>query len=77
MNFTELIKGKKGKEKIIMLTAYDCQIARILDEASVDLILVGDSVGMVFQGKANTKSVRMVILYKRIKPPTPRGFNQI
>ncbi|MDH5783828.1 MAG: 3-methyl-2-oxobutanoate hydroxymethyltransferase [Candidatus Bathyarchaeota archaeon] len=51
------LRMKKGKEKIIMLTAYDYQIAKILDEAGIDLILVGDSLGMVIQGYTNTKSV--------------------
>ncbi len=56
MNLEEL-RMKKGKEKIIMLTAYDYQIAKILDEAKIDLILVGDSLGMVIQGYTDTKSV--------------------
>lgn len=51
------LRMRKGKEKIIMLTAYDYQIAKILDEAGIDLILVGDSLGMVIQGYTNTKSV--------------------
>jgi 3-methyl-2-oxobutanoate hydroxymethyltransferase len=59
MEFQEKIKQKKGKEKIIMLTAYDYQIAKILDEMKIDLILVGDSLGMVVQGNSNTKSVTM------------------
>ena len=52
-------RNQKGKEKIIMLTAYDYQIARILDEERIDIILVGDSLGMVVQGYMNTKSVTM------------------
>jgi len=59
MEFQEKIRQKKGKEKIIMLTAYDYQIAKILDEMRIDLILVGDSLGMVVQGHSNTKSVTM------------------
>lgn len=60
MEFQDRIRQKKGKEKIIMLTAYDCQIAKILDEVEIDLILVGDSLGMVVQGYENTKSVTMM-----------------
>jgi 3-methyl-2-oxobutanoate hydroxymethyltransferase len=59
MSFQERIKQKKGKEKIIMLTAYDFQMARILDQTGIDLILVGDSSGMVVQGYNDTKSVTM------------------
>jgi len=59
MEFQEKIRQKKGKEKIIMLTAYDYQIAKILDETKLDLILVGDSLGMVVQGNSDTKSVTM------------------
>lgn len=52
-------RNRKGREKIIMLTAYDYQIAKILEEAGIDLILVGDSLGMVVQGHTDTKSVTM------------------
>jgi 3-methyl-2-oxobutanoate hydroxymethyltransferase len=55
----EQIRDLKGKRKITMLTAYDYQIARILEEAQIDMILVGDSVGMVFQGHQDTKQVTM------------------
>lgn len=51
------LQMRKGKEKIIMLTAYDYQIAKILDQEEIDLILVGDSLGMVIQGYTDTKSV--------------------
>jgi len=53
----EELRNRKGKEKITMLTAYDYQTAKILDEVGIDLILVGDSLGMVVQGCTDTRSV--------------------
>ena len=67
MDFQERIKQKKGKEKIIMLTAYDFQIAKILDRTNIDLILVGDSSGMVIQGHSDTRSVTMADMIYHIK----------
>lgn len=55
----ELWKKKAEGRKITMLTAYDYAFARIVDEAGVDVILVGDSLGMVVQGKDNTLPVTM------------------
>lgn len=53
------IKRLKGKRPITMLTAYDHQTARIMDEAGIDMILVGDSLGMVVLGYEGTKQVTM------------------
>jgi len=53
------ITALKGRRKIVVLTAYDYQMARILEEAQVDIILVGDSSGTVVQGYPNTKSVTL------------------
>lgn len=49
----------KKKQKIAMVTAYDAPTAKIVDEAGVDIILVGDSLGNVIQGMPNTLSVTM------------------
>ncbi len=46
-------------EKIAMLTCYDAAFARVLDGAGVDSLLVGDSLGMVLQGRASTLAVSM------------------
>ena len=54
-----IAKKKQNNEKITMLTAYDCSTARFFDEAGVDCILVGDSVGMVVLGYDNTTKVTM------------------
>lgn len=53
------IREKKGREKIAALTAYDFPFARILDEAGMDIILVGDSLGMVLLGYNSTVRVTL------------------
>lgn len=54
-----LKKQKEDKEKIIMVTAYDYTTAKIMDEAGVNTILVGDSLGMTMLGYEDTLSVTM------------------
>lgn len=49
----------KGRERIASLTAYDYPMTRLLDEAGIPLILVGDSLGMVVLGYPDTTSVTM------------------
>ncbi len=56
---TRDIVERKGKEKIVMVTAYDFTTSRIVDEAGVDIILVGDSLGMVVLGYETTIPVTM------------------
>ena len=51
---TTLRKMKQDNEKIVMLTAYDSSFGRVLDEQGVDVILIGDSLGMVIQGYPTT-----------------------
>ncbi len=54
------LKDKKAKgEKFAMLTAYDATLAGICEAAGVDVILVGDSLGMVVQGHATTVPVKV------------------
>ncbi len=54
-----LVKKKSEGQKITALTAYDYPTAAMVDEAGVDIILVGDSVGVVVQGLENTLPVTM------------------
>jgi 3-methyl-2-oxobutanoate hydroxymethyltransferase len=56
---TTLRKLKQQGEKIAMLTAYDASFAAVLEQAGVDVILVGDSLGMVIQGHDTTVPVTM------------------
>ena len=54
-----LLEMKRAGEKISVLTAYDFPMARLLDASGVDVILVGDSLGMVVLGYENTLPVTM------------------
>lgn len=49
-----LLEMKQAKEKIACLTAYDASFAHVLEDAGVDVVLVGDSLGMVVQGTETT-----------------------
>ena len=53
----EILKRKRDGKKISMLTAYDYPFARILDEVGIDVLLVGDTLGMVVQGLDTTLPV--------------------
>jgi 3-methyl-2-oxobutanoate hydroxymethyltransferase len=59
---------KEAGEKITALTAYDFPIARILDDAGIDIILVGDSLGMVVLGYETTIPVTMDEMIHHTKP---------
>ena len=54
-----LAKAKRKGEKLVCLTAYDYPTARIVDEAGVEIILVGDSIGNVIHGYGNTIPVTL------------------
>jgi len=61
MRFTvmDLLNKKAERQKITMLTAYDYPFAHLVDEAGIDMILVGDSLSMVVQGNETTLPVTM------------------
>ena len=57
INVSTLRKMKQAKEPIACLTAYDASYGALVDAAGADLILVGDSLGMVIQGHDTTVPV--------------------
>ena len=59
LTLPDLHRHKRDGEKIVCVTAYEASIAARVDEAGVDLVLVGDSLGMVVQGHASTLPVTM------------------
>jgi 3-methyl-2-oxobutanoate hydroxymethyltransferase len=64
----EIIRGMKARgEKIAALTAYDFPMTRLLDEAGIPFILVGDSLGMVVLGYADTTSVTMTEMEHHVR----------
>ncbi len=68
---------KQNNKKISMVTAYDYFSAKIVTEAAIDIILVGDSLGMVFAGNENTISVTiddMIYHAKAVKNGAPNSF---
>lgn len=59
LTITQLAKKVRQGEKLTMLTAYDYPLASLVDEAGIDMILVGDSLGMVVLGYEDTLAVTM------------------
>jgi len=59
LSILDLMAMKQAGEKITCLTAYDASFSAILDKAGIDVILVGDSLGMVVQGHGSTLPVSM------------------
>jgi 3-methyl-2-oxobutanoate hydroxymethyltransferase len=62
-----LQKRKRDGEKIAMITAYDYPSAKLIDESGMDIILVGDSVGMAVMGMDDTLSVSMEVMLHHTK----------
>jgi 3-methyl-2-oxobutanoate hydroxymethyltransferase len=66
---TATLRARKGSaERIAVLTAYDVVFARLADEAGIDAVLVGDSLGMVVQGERSTLAVTLdeMVYHSRI-----------
>jgi 3-methyl-2-oxobutanoate hydroxymethyltransferase len=59
VNVATLVRMKTEGEKIACITAYDASFATLVDDAGVDLVLVGDSLGMVIQGHDTTVPVTL------------------
>ena len=59
MTIFEFKQHKRDGKKLIVVTAYDALFARLVEQAGIEVILVGDSLGVVVQGKPNTLSVSM------------------
>ena len=59
ITIADLQKKKETNEKITMMTAYDYPTASLVDQAGIDTILVGDSLGMVMLGYESTVPVTM------------------
>ncbi len=67
MTVTRFVDKKTRGEKIAVLTAYDYFMAKTLDRAGVDSILIGDSVGMVLYGEKSTHPVTMEMMLAHVK----------
>ncbi len=59
ITITDILNRKKDKKHISAITAYDNPSAKIASDAGIDIILVGDSLGMVIQGEKNTLKVEI------------------
>ncbi|MGQ0809670.1 MAG: 3-methyl-2-oxobutanoate hydroxymethyltransferase [Nitrospiraceae bacterium] len=59
MTIPEFQQHKQDGKKLIVVTAYDALFTRLVEQAGIEAVLVGDSLGVVVQGKENTLSVTM------------------
>jgi len=67
MTVNSFRKKKEKGEKIAVLTAYDFYMAKILDRAGIDALLVGDSLGMVIYGEKSTLPVKMETMIHHVR----------
>jgi 3-methyl-2-oxobutanoate hydroxymethyltransferase len=77
VSVNDIMAMKQKKEKVSVLTAYDYSTASICDKANVDILLVGDSAGMVMLGYTNTIPVsmeEMLLFCKAVSRGTKRAM---
>ena len=77
MPLKQLNNKVKAGEKIAMLTCYDSTFAKLMELASVDMLLVGDSLGMVLQGADNTLNVSMHHMTYHTKSVSAGALNTV
>ncbi len=70
LRVTEIKDKKTRGEKIAMLTAYDATMARLLERAGIDILLVGDSLGMVVMGEETTIPVTLDVMVHHTRAVT-------
>ena len=75
LTIQDIISMKKNGERISMLTAYDASFAGLIDAAGIDMVLVGDSLGMVLLGYNSTIPVTMEEMLHHSKAAS-RGIKQ-
>lgn len=75
VNVTDIIQAKKEGRKLVMVTAYDYPFGLMADRAGVDMVLVGDSLGMVVLGLDSTVPVTMQMMIHHIQAVV-RGCNR-
>ena len=73
----EAILARKGKAPVAELTAYDYPTARLVDEAGVDMILVGDSLGMVMLGYPDTTHVTLAHMLHHVEAVARAAKNAV
>ena len=75
----DIQKMKKEGKKITMLTAYDFSLASIFDEAKIDILLIGDSVGQAVYGASNTLevSLEMIIRHTQAVARAAKNYSMI
>jgi 3-methyl-2-oxobutanoate hydroxymethyltransferase len=75
VTLSTLVNMKANREKIACLTCYDASFAALVDEADADVVLVGDSLGMVIQGHDTTVPVTMDHIVYHLRA-VARGLNR-